>query len=114
MGDKKITFNVTSNNQSGGITAGQVIVGRPGRQLEESHRRDLARVLRKERFTVVRAIMGDAEAFQFAQQILAFLQEEGYSNPGVVTYLMGHAIGQQIQTDENGQIEILIGHRLDQ
>ncbi len=77
-------FNVTSNNQSGGITAGVVNVGPQPRNLNARHVSQLQQFLPdKTKIVTVKAVMGDGEAFSFATQIKNFLVERGYEVNGV-------------------------------
>lgn len=73
-------YIVTSYNQAGGITAGQVIVGRPPRQLAGPAKEHLrgeipagSRVQVESRF-----FGGDDESFRLAVQIKDFLADSGY------------------------------------
>ena len=76
-------YNVTSYNQQGGITAGQVNVGRPPRHLDESSRAKLMAWLSKGKEVRVVAVVGDRETFQLATEINDFLLAEGYEANGV-------------------------------
>lgn len=75
--------NVTSHNQTGGITAHTVNMGPPRRDisapmcvpLKEQIRREIPR---DKPITVV-AVMGDGEAAEFALQLHGYLKAQGYT-----------------------------------
>lgn len=77
-----ISQTVISNNQQGGITAGNVFVGAPSRQLDNGFKSNMRSFLA----TVVcdsievGAILGNYEAFQFAEQIHSYLK---HTFPGI-------------------------------
>ena len=77
-------FNVVSHNQSGGITAGQVLIGRPPRQLDEPAREHLRRELPAGSNVQVerRFFAGDDESYRLADQIEEFLRASGYQVTG--------------------------------
>ena len=79
--DKK--FNVTSFNQSGGITAGTVHIGSQPRTLSDPQLTGLkAQILRdvpRTKPITVIALMGDAESYRFGAEIHAFLKANGYN-----------------------------------
>lgn len=77
------TFNVRSHNQAGGITAGQVFIGGGQRTLDSGTRQQLLQNLPKSDTVNVAAALGDAEAFNFAAEIKAFLESQGYTVTGV-------------------------------
>lgn len=71
------TTNVSSFNQSGGITAGAVNIEPGKRVLDESGRQTLdAATEGKKKITVV-ALWGDAGAFQLATEIFDYLKAKG-------------------------------------
>src|SRR4051812_28779762 len=84
-------FNVTSNNQQGGITAGQVVIGRPQkppRRLDEQLRSDCRTMLPRDKRVIVGAV-SDTEAWEFATEIWTFLKEEGFTvMPSVFSLLL--------------------------
>jgi hypothetical protein len=75
---KKSSYNITSNNQSGGITAGNVNVGRVPRAIDQSLRAQILAQLPRDKEIVVVGILGDAESINFAEQIHAFLKANGF------------------------------------
>jgi hypothetical protein len=77
-----INQNVTSHNQSGGITAHTVNVGPAPRNINApesaSLKAQMLRDLPRDKEITVMALMGDVEAAEFALQIHAFLKENGF------------------------------------
>jgi len=80
------TFNVTSHGQTGGITAGQVIVGVPQRQLREPTEAEASR-LRTTPTTQVMLIAynADSDARALSGTIHGVLRQFGWDVYGVVT-----------------------------
>ena len=72
--------NVTSFNQRGGITAGELSVGPQQRSLSSKHKEELLDNLGEEDHIIVEAAMNDREAFQLAQEIKSFLESEGFDS----------------------------------
>ncbi len=104
-------FNVSSKNQNGGITAGQVIIGTPDRKFTEEAKNQLLPHISKDIPLQVTAVYGDQEAFQYATQILDFLQKEGYSVDDQV-HQGGFSIpmkGINLMDMDGGGIEIVVG-----
>ncbi|MCP4491521.1 MAG: hypothetical protein GY820_30045 [Gammaproteobacteria bacterium] len=103
-------FNVTSNNQSGGITAGVVNVGPQPRNIDTGLVNQLQLMLPDKTKTVtLTAVMGDGEAFSFATQIKNFLVERGYEVNGVnQSVFNAPVIGQQFNPDT---LTLIIGTR---
>lgn len=68
-------FHVTSHNQSGGITAGQVFVGQQGRHVTDAVKSQLTQLIAEHEVekVIVTAGLGNAEAIQFAAEIKAYL-----------------------------------------
>lgn len=111
MSDERKIFNVTSYNQTGGITAGQVFVGNPNRHLDEGLRQQLRAALPRDKRVTVIAVMGDGEAFQFADEVKRFLESENYNVSGVDQGVFsGPVIGQGVQPRGDG-FEVVIGTR---
>ena len=82
------TQNVSSKNQAGGITAGQVIVNnnyvKPPRRLTDKTKAEFAAVLRKcddKRVTLTHKMM-DREAKAYAEEIKSHLGQNGYEVVG--------------------------------
>ena len=108
------TVNVTSNNQSGGITANQVNIGAIPRNLDDKTQNQLLAILKKKDEPIdISSVMGDAEAFKYANQINDFLKTHGYTKvEGVSQSVFSKpVIGQFIDKDSIG-IKIVIGAKL--
>lgn len=78
--DKPTHINITSTNQSGGITAHTVNVGKPPRELKAADQSALLALLNLptgSKFDI-ESPMGDNEAIALADAIEKFLQREGY------------------------------------
>ena len=109
------TINVTSNNQSGGITANQVNIGSVPRNLDENFKRQLleALTIKSEKIDIA-SVMGDSESFRFANQINDFLKSQGYINVEGVSQAVYSkpVIGQFIDRDKIG-VKITIGSKSD-
>jgi hypothetical protein len=106
--------NVTSNNQSGGITANQVNIGAIPRNLDDKTQNQLLTIIKKKDEPIdISSVMGDAEAFRYANQINDFLKTQGYSKvDGVSQAIFSKPIiGQFIEKDSIG-VKIIIGAKL--
>ena len=68
-----------SFGQSGGVTAGQVMLGQPARHLDDCVREDMKSRIPIDRKVAVEVVQGDQEAFQFAAEIRDFLASQRYS-----------------------------------
>jgi hypothetical protein len=78
------TFLVTSHNQRGGITAGVVNIGSQPRKLDLRLQHQLKQLLTDKTKTVtITSVLGDGEAYSFANQIKEYLIDEGYSVRGI-------------------------------
>ncbi|TRX01200.1 hypothetical protein [Flavobacterium gawalongense] len=109
------TVSVTSNNQSGGITANQVNIGAVPRNLDEKTQNQLLGILKKKNELIgISSVMGDSEAFKYANQINDFLKSQGYTKvEGVSQSVFNKPImGQFINKDSIG-FKIVIGTKLD-
>ncbi len=108
---KTQVVNVTSNNQNGGITANQVNIGSIPRNLDINTQGQLLSFLNsKDERIDINSIMGDAESFQFANQINDFLKSQGFTNVDGVnqSVFTKPVIGQFMNRDSSG-VHILIG-----
>jgi len=103
-------FNVSSTNQSGGITAGVVNVGPKPRQVDAGLISKLQQMLPdKTKKVTVTSVMGDGEAFDFATQIKDVLVKQGYDVNGVnQSVFTVPIIGQQFNPDT---LTLIIGTR---
>ncbi|MEI6971019.1 MAG: hypothetical protein WCL44_05825 [bacterium] len=95
-------ISVTSHNQSGGITAGKIIVGRQPRKLDPQFKAQLERLLTHDtnQVILVDAQLGDQEAVQFAEEIKTYLESCGRKVNGV-REVVGpqHLKGQMVTPD---------------
>ncbi len=110
--DEKNIFNVTSHNQQGGITAGEVNIGNTPRTFNQKVTAALQARLpsEKSKTIVITAVLGDQEAFQFAEQIKEYLLSQGWKVDGVNQAAYSRpVVGQIIQPKPDGGIEIIIG-----
>jgi hypothetical protein len=82
MGDdeKSSTFNVTSHNQSGGITAGVVNVGPRPRHFTANDAQQITQAIPKGSDVTVTATMNSDEALAYAFEIYNWLKANGYPN----------------------------------
>jgi hypothetical protein len=113
MFNKNPTQNVTigSTGQSGGITAHTVNIGSLPRQLDVPMSQQLLQALPKAKPVTVTAVMGDQEAFAFANQILSFLKSQGYAVEGVNQAVYSQPIhGQWVNPSATG-FDIIVGGR---
>lgn len=109
------TVSVISNNQSGGITANQVNIGAVPRNLDDKTQNQLLGILKKKNEPIdISSVMGDSEAFKYANQINDFLKSQGYTKvEGVSQSVFSKpVIGQFINKDSIG-FKIVIGTKLD-
>jgi hypothetical protein len=59
---------------------------------------------------VITAVMGDQEAFQFAEQIKEYLSSQGWKVDGVDQAVYSKpVVGQIIKPRSDGKVEIIIG-----
>lgn len=115
--DERPRINVTSINQSGGITANQVNLGRTDRRLNPKMIRTLDKHLPKDKSSKVRVIAayGDGEAIRLAEEIRLHLRELGWSIPAVDQAVRsggaGANMGQVLSPNTDGGVDIFIGHQ---
>jgi hypothetical protein len=102
-------ISITSNNQSGGITAHTVNIRSARRQLDAVSAQQLLQALPKNKPVKVVAVMGDQEAFAFATQILGHLKADGYRAEGVEQAVYSQpVVGQFINRTASG-FEVVVG-----
>jgi len=109
--EKKI-FNVSSYNQRGGMTAGEINIGNVPRVFDEQVASALNQNLPSDKNEPIEitCVMGDQEAFQFAEQIKRYLLSEGWDVTGVTRAMFSNPIsGQIIERKPDGGIKIIIG-----
>jgi len=106
------TFNVKSFNQQGGITAGEVNIGSIPRTFNQQVAASLQPHLPLDKNKTIRitSVMGDQEAFQFAEQIKKYLLSQKWKVVGVdQAVYSGPVIGQIVEPKQDGGLEIIIG-----
>jgi len=94
-----MVFNVTSSNQSGGITAGQVIQQPPRRDLSnEPLREGLVSLLKRSGARVEVSSLVEPEAMRFEYEIKNFLVSQGFDVLGSADSQVGGrpAYGQDV------------------
>ncbi|MBB5766447.1 hypothetical protein [Xanthomonas euroxanthea] len=104
---------ITSNNQAGGITAHTVNFGPVARQMNTQLGQQLAKHLPKSAEISVTAVLGDSEAFGFANQVLEWLRGAGYTNvDGVNQAVYSQPVtGQIIDQVSPQKFDLIIGAR---
>jgi hypothetical protein len=105
--------NITSTNQSGGITAQNVNIGVKPQQraLNFALKKQLFEFLTdKNEIIDISSVAGDSEAYKFSLETVDFLKRNGYSNVNGVNqaFFSPPIIGQSIQR-RNNQVYISIG-----
>ena len=108
--DNKV--NITSFNQTGGITAHTVNLGPTARQMNEQLGQQLKQHIPTDKRVTVVAALGDAEAFGFANQIFQWMKSNGYRDVcGVDQAVFSQPVtGQNINMKGEGY-EVVIGGR---
>jgi hypothetical protein len=109
--EKKIF--ISSHNQMGGITAHTVNFGPQARQMNAELGNQLKQMIPANAKVRVVAVLGDGEAFGFANQILQWCKSNNYSNvEGVDQAVYSQAvIGQNVNKKSDSEFEIIIGTR---
>ena len=113
---KSQVVNVTSNNQNGGITANQVNIGSMPRTLDINTERQLLSFLNSKNERIdINSVMGDAESFQFANQINDFLKSQGFTKvDGVSQSVFSKPVVGQFMNRDSAGVQILIGSNIKQ
>jgi len=102
-------ISITTNNQTGGITAHTVNIGSARRLLDAASAQQLLQALPKDKPVRVVSVMGDQEAFAFATQILDHLMTHGYQAEGVDQAVYSQpVVGQFINPTASG-FEVVVG-----
>jgi len=104
---------VTSNNQLGGITAHTVNFGPTARAMSPQLGAQLKQQVPTDANVKIVAVLGDGEAFGFANQILAWMKGNGYASVDGVDQAVYTApvSGQNINKIGDNQYELIIGSR---
>ena|SRR3990172_11441367 len=110
MSDQNNIF-VTSHNQMGGVTAHTVNFGPTARSMNAQLGAQLKQQVPTAARVIVTAVLGDGEAFGFANQILAWLKGNGYSNVDGVNQAVysSPVMGQNINKKSDNEYELIIG-----
>jgi hypothetical protein len=105
-------INITSNYQMGGITAHTVNFGPQARQMNERLGEQLKQRIPTSSKVNVVSVLGDGEAFGFANQVLQWLKGNGYANAKGVDQAVYEqpVMGQNIVETADG-FEVVIGTR---
>ncbi len=106
--------NVTSYNQSGGITAGTVNIGPQPRSLANPNtdelKKQILRELPRDKPIVIQAVMSDTESMSFAEEIHAFLKSNGFQLDGEVVYAMFVSpLKGLFMRDEGAKFKLIVG-----
>ncbi len=77
MGDK---YNVTSHNQQGGISAGQVNIGKPPRKLDANLKRQLDGAVadHAHKEVEIKASHVSEDCLEFGRQVKEYLEAKGF------------------------------------
>ncbi|MEI6886548.1 MAG: hypothetical protein WCO02_18810 [Bacteroidota bacterium] len=104
---------ITSHNQSGGVTAQTVNFGPLARQMNQQLGDQLRQNIPTSAAIKVIAVLGDGEAFGFANQVLQWLKSNGFSKAeGVDQALYTQpVIGQRIDKNAVDEFKVIIGIR---
>lgn len=110
--NKTEIYNVSSNYQSGGVTAGIVNTQRSARHLNDNLERQLSSVLLKDKVPIViNSAINDSEAYTFAEEIANYLKADGWTVEHLQAIWSPPFIGQRISPLKNGKITIDVGSR---
>ena len=116
MSDDWKKFNVTSYDQRGGITAGEVNIGTPQRDLNAASPAELEAMLDKlaeHKSKEINIVIqnGDAEARNLGYQILQFLEAQGFTvSPSIGEGIFSKPIPPlSLQEKDENHVALLIG-----
>lgn len=105
----KHVINVSSSNQSGGITANNVVIGKTSRTLTQLDKESLLTLNKDQEIDVI-VVDGDPEAFQYANETLNFLISSGYKNvEGLTKIMFAKPVTGKYITKKGEKMEIFIG-----
>ena len=110
--DNKNIF-VTSHNQQGGVTAHTVNFGPTARSMNEQLGEQIKKNIPTSAKIKVTAVLGDGEAYGFANQVFEWLKGNGYSKAeGVDQAVYSQPVmGQNINKKSENEFELIIGTR---
>jgi hypothetical protein len=113
MNDKDKNIFITSYNQMGGVTAQTVNFGPHAREMNDELGSQLKQHVPTSVTVRVVAVLGDGEAFGFANQILQWLKANGYTKvEGVDQAVYSQPVmGQNINKKSESEYELIIGTR---
>lgn len=113
MSDKDKNTFITSYNQMGGVTAHTVNFGPQARQMNDQLGSQLKQNVPTSVAVRVIAVLGDGEAFGFANQVLQWLKANGYSKAEGVDQAVytQPVMGQSINKKSDSEYELIIGTR---
>jgi|GEM_PF-2122185 len=108
-----IIFNVTSQNQTGGITAGIVNFAPQGRKLNPEVKKQLDELFPDTNEKVkISAQMSDSEANDYAEEIKDYLVSKGFHITEIGQFIQSPPIiGQALVTDRDGTKHIKVGRK---
>jgi len=111
MSEKDKKINVTSYNQVGGITAGTVNFGPQARQMNQQLGDQLLENISKDSKVTVTSILGDGEAFAFANQVLQWLKSNDFENVEGVNQAVytQPVMGNNLNKKSDTEFDIVIG-----
>jgi len=109
--DKKVS--ITSYNQMGGVTAHTVNFGPQARQMNSQLGDQLKQAIPTSAKVRVVAILGDGEAFAFANQVFQWLKSNGYNKADGVDQAVytQPVLGQNLNKISDTDFELVIGTR---
>lgn len=115
--DENNTFNVTSNDQQGGITAGIVnIFQRAKIEMSREDKQQITETLKDKNNAIYVSLQsgGESELIQFAEDIKSFLIQQGFTNVLGVNTILGFTPfkGVHIERKSNNESVIFIGSLL--
>ncbi len=113
MSEENKNIFITSHNQMGGVTAHTVNFGPQARQMNSQLGDQLLQNIPTSAVVRVVAVLGDGEAFGFANQILQWLKSNGYSKAEGVDQAVytQPVMGQNINKKSETEYELVIGTR---
>lgn len=109
--DKTNTFNITSNDQQGGITAGVVnIFQKASIELSDENKQQIAEALKNKNNTIHVSLQSGSgsELVQFASNIKSFLIQQGYTNVLGVHTIMGFSPFKGVNIENKSDTESVI------
>ncbi len=104
-------FNVTSNDQQGGITAGIVNIFRKARiELSDKNKREITEAFKNKNNTIHVSLQagGGSELAQFAEDVKSFLIREGYTNVIGVNQIFGFSSFKGVNIEKKSETESVI------